>query len=70
MLYKGLIMKSRTLDFGALLVILGAVQVSLPALLGPFNISTEATGAGTALIGLIVVILRAVTKGPVGEKPE
>jgi len=69
-MYKGFILKSRTVDFGALLVILGALQVSLPAILGPFNISPEATGAATALIGLIVVILRTVTNGPIGEKPE
>jgi hypothetical protein len=69
-MYKGLIKKSRTYDFAALLVILGAVQVALPTLLGPFSLSPEITGAATALIGLIVVILRTVTTGPVGEKPE
>jgi hypothetical protein len=67
-MYKGMIKKSRTYDFAALLVMLGALQVALPTLLGPFHVSPEATGAATALIGLIVAVLRSKTDGPVGAK--
>lgn len=66
--YKGIIKQSRTLDFGLLLVLMGGVQASLPALLGPFNVPPEVTGAVTSLIGLVVIYLRYKTNGPVGVK--
>ena len=56
--YKGVIKGSRTLDLGATLVLLGGLQAALPALLGPFHISPEITGAATALVGLVVIYLR------------
>jgi len=67
-MYKGLLKGSRTLDLGAVLVMLGGIQAALPALLGPFHISPEITGAATAMIGLIVIYLRFKTTGPVGDK--
>ena len=68
MMYNGVIKGSRTLDLGAVLVMLGGVQAALPALLGPFKISPEITGAATAAIGLIVIYLRFKTTAPVGEQ--
>lgn len=66
--YKGFVKGSRTLDLGAILVLLGGVQAALPSLLGPFNISPEITGAATSAIGLIVIYLRFKTTTAVGEK--
>lgn len=65
MKYNGVIKGSRTLDLGAVLVLIGGVQAALPALLGPFHISPEITGAVTALIGLVVIYLRFKTTGPI-----
>lgn len=67
-MYNGIIKGSRTLDLGAVLVMLGGVQAALPALLGPFKISPEITGSVTAAIGLVVIYLRFKTTTPVGEK--
>ena len=66
--YKGVIKGSRTIDLGAMLVLLGGFQAALPALLGPFQISPEITGAATSLIGLVVIYLRFKTTTAVGEK--
>lgn len=59
-------LRSKTLLFGYGLTILGAlwdnvalVQQLLPA---------ETAGKATAAIGLVVVLLRAVTSKPLGEK--
>ena len=68
MKYNGVIKGSRTLDLGAMLLLLGGFQAALPALLGPFHISPEITGSATALVGLIVIYLRFKTTSAVGEK--
>lgn len=66
--YNGVIKGSKTLDLGALLIMLGGVQAALPALLGPFKVSPEITGSATALIGLVVIYLRFKTTKAIGEK--
>jgi hypothetical protein len=53
----------RTLIFGALLVLLGGVQAADLATILP-----EAwTGVGMAVVGAIVMVLRAFTSGPAGS---
>jgi hypothetical protein len=63
--YKGVIKQSRTLDLGALVVVLGAIQTGLPQIssqLGEYN------GIINMAVGVLIVYLRYVTKGPVGQK--
>lgn len=70
MKYQGFIKRSRTYDLAALLVFLGALQVALPQLLGPFDLRPEWVGSASALLGIIVAVLRTDTTGPVGQKGE
>lgn len=65
MKYKGLIHKSRFLDFGALIGVFGVLEQNLPLVreqLGDYY--------GIIFIGIAVItfMLRYVTTGPVGEK--
>jgi len=64
MTYQGLINKSRTHDFATILVVMGAVQMYLPAL----DLPPPWNGIATMTVGVIVAYLRSITKGPVGEK--
>jgi hypothetical protein len=59
-------MKSRTLWFSLLLVIVGAVSDSLPALQA--FISPEVYAYSLMTIGVICAILRFVTTQPISEK--
>lgn len=64
MKYKGIIGKSRTYDFAALIAILTAVQPFIPQLELSQN---KITIIGMVIAG-IVVYLRKITTGKVGEK--
>lgn len=57
-------LKSRTIDFGLLLVIAGAVQLNLPAL----QLDPKVQGWAIMGIGVVVVVLRYLTTKPVSEK--
>ena len=57
-------LKSKTIDFGLLLVIGGAIQLNLPAL----QLDPKIQGWATMVVGIIVVILRYLTTKPVNEK--
>jgi hypothetical protein len=59
-------MKSRTLWFSLLLVIVGAISDNLPALQA--FISPEVYAYSLMTIGVICAILRFVTTQPLGEK--
>jgi hypothetical protein len=59
-------MKSRTLWFSLLLVIVGAISDNLPALQA--FISPEVYAYSLMTIGVICAILRFVTTQPIGEK--
>ena len=65
MSYQGLINNSLTYDFGAVLIIAGAIQTYLPAL----ELPQPYNGIATMVIGVIVAYLRYKTTGPVGDKP-
>jgi len=65
MTYKGVIKKSRTLDWSAILLLFGILEMNLPLLkenLGSYY--------GWVFIGVAVITgyLRVKTTGPVGEK--
>lgn len=57
-------LKSKTINFGLLLAIAGAVQLNLPAL----QLDPTTQGWATMVVGVIVVALRFVTTKPVNEK--
>lgn len=64
-MYKGIVKKSRTYDFAALLAVFGVLEQNLPLV-------REQLGGwyGFVFIGIAigVVLLRRVTTGPVGDK--
>jgi hypothetical protein len=62
--YQGIINKSRTHDFAAALVVMGAIQMYLPQL----EIPHPWDGAITMVVGVLVAYLRYITTGPVGQK--
>lgn len=64
MKYRGVIKKSRTIDFGVLVLVFGVIQASLPDL----QLSAQQLGIANMLIGVLIVLLRAQTTAPVGEK--
>jgi hypothetical protein len=66
--YQGVIKKSRTLDFAALLAIFGAIQVALPDLLNVWEIPARWAGLVTLLVSALVAWLRYKTTTAVGEK--
>jgi len=60
------ILKSKTVNFGLLLTILGGVQLYLPqlqALLTPTDY-----GVLTTVVGITVIVLRTVTSQPLSDK--
>lgn len=57
--------KSKTINFGLMLVVLSAVQQYLPELQGLLK---DHYGIVTALIGVSIIVLRYLTTAPVGEK--
>lgn len=57
-------LKSKTINFGLLLAIAGAVQVNLPSL----QLDPATQGVATMVVGVIVVVLRFLTTKPVSEK--
>ena len=65
MIYKGLIKRSHTMDYAALLATFGVIQQLLPmieeSLAGYYGYVFMA-------VGIVVALLRQKTKGPVGEK--
>ena len=65
-MYKGIIKKSRTLDFNASFLITLALEQNLPIL----EDKIPATYYPYIMFALILgnVVLRFVTKGPVGDK--
>lgn len=56
--------KSKTINFGLLLAIAGAVQLNLPAL----QLTPETQGWATMVVGIVVVVLRYLTTKPVSQK--
>ena len=63
--YRGLVLKSRTLDLATLVILLGAAQMYLPDikdLLGDYY------GVINFIIGVAIVLLRFKTTGKVGDK--
>ena len=64
MKYEGIIKKSRTLDFAMLLGIMGAVQITLPAL----QLDPVYSGYVNMAVAVMIAVLRYKTKNPVGGK--
>lgn len=60
------LLKSKTLVFGFLVTVLGAVQTYLPNVQALFDPVTY--GVVTAAIGVLVIVLRAVTTQPLEDK--
>ena len=65
MKYKGIIKKSRTMDYAALLAIGGTVLQTLPMLQDQLQGNYGYVFMG---VSVIVAILRSKTNGPVGDK--
>jgi hypothetical protein len=65
MKYKGIIKKSRTYDYAALLAVFGAVLQSLPMLQ---DMLEGHYGVVFMVVSMIVAFLRHKTSGPVGAK--
>lgn len=65
MKYQGLIKKSRTYDFMAIIAVLGVVEQNLPLVRDQLGDYYGWVFIGIAVIG---VLLRNATSGPVGEK--
>ncbi|MEF8758327.1 MAG: hypothetical protein V5B36_00945 [Candidatus Accumulibacter sp. UW25] len=59
-------LKSKTIWFGLLVTILGALQVYLPSVQTLFDDVTY--GILTAIIGVLVIVLRYVTTVPLEQK--
>lgn len=59
-------LKSKTVSFGLLLTVLGAVQMYLPSV--QQMMTPEAYGMATFAVGVIVVVLRAVTVQSLDQK--
>ena len=64
MTYKGFIKKSRTLDLGVLVAVFGVIQIGLPGL----GLTALQFGIVDLVIGVLIVVLRSKTTGPVGAK--
>lgn len=58
--------KSKTINFGVLVTLLGAVQTFLPSVQAV--LSPDMYGLMTAAIGTAIIALRMVTDKPVSEK--
>jgi len=58
--------KSKTINFGALLVVAGWMQAELHVFTQ--HLTPEHQGMLTSLVGLVVILLRYVTDGPVSDK--
>ena len=58
--------KSKTINFGALLVVAGWMQAELHVFTA--HLTPEHQGMLTSLVGLVVILLRYVTDGPVSDK--
>ena len=56
---------SRTILFNAILVIVGLSEAT--GYVFPENFAADVNGAVLAVVGVIGVILRAITKGPMGK---
>lgn len=60
------IIKSKTIIFGFLVTVLGAIQTYLPNAQAAFDPVTY--GVVTAIIGVLVIVLRFFTTTSVGDK--
>ena len=65
MAYNGLIKKSRTYDYAALLAVFGAVLQTLPGLQ---SILQDNYGIVFMVVSVVVAVLRQKTTGAVGAK--
>jgi hypothetical protein len=65
MKYQGIIKKSRTFDFGALVLTLGVIEANLPLVKDQIG---DWYGWILMGIGVAIIWLRKLTKGPVGDK--
>lgn len=63
--YKGVIKKSRTFDTAALIAVLGVVETNFGLMQGMLG---QWYGLSYIVIAGLVVYLRMVTTGPVGQK--
>lgn len=59
-------LKSKTVWFGSILVALGAIQTYLPQI--QTLISADTYSIATAAIGVVVIVLRAVTSTSLNQK--
>lgn len=60
------IRKSKTIIFGFILTLLGAIQINLPSAQAAFDPVTY--GIITAVIGVLVIVLRFYTTTSIGDK--
>jgi len=60
------IIKSKTIIFGFLLTLLGAIQTYLPSAQAAFDPVTY--GIATAVVGVLVIVLRFFTTCSIGDK--
>lgn len=58
--------KSRTINFGLLVTILGGIQANIPSVQAAFTPMTY--GVITAAVGMGIVVLRFLTTGAVEDK--
>jgi hypothetical protein len=65
MKYKGIIKKSRTYDYAALLAVFGAVLQTMPAMQ---DILADNYGIAFMAVSVVVAFLRHKTTGAVGAK--
>ena len=65
MKYNGIIKKSRTYDYAALLAVFGAVLQTMPAMR---DMLADHYGMAFMVVSVIVAVLRHKTTGPVGDK--
>jgi len=57
-------LKSKTVNFGLLLSILGVVQLNLPSL----QLDPKVNAYLTMAVGIVVVVLRYITTKPLSDK--
>ncbi|WP_028995844.1 hypothetical protein [Azonexus hydrophilus] len=60
------IVKSKTIIFGFVIMLLGAIQTYLPNLQAALDPVTY--GIATAVVGVLIIVLRFFTTIPVSEK--
>lgn len=65
MKYKGIIKKSRTYDYAALLAVFGAVLQTMPAMQ---DMLADHYGTAFMVVSIVVAYLRHKTTGPAGAK--